>query len=211
MCCGGNHFALGFIHDRPLFEELERMADEDTRVRSELACAGELFHGYHPRMEAVHKANARRLKQIIAERGWPGRSLVGDEGATYAWMIVQHAIGDPAFQRSCLILLIEAVAHGEAPASHVAYLDDRIRTFEGRPQLYGTQFERDRNGEINPMPIEESERVNERRRAIGLDSIEDRLRMARAQAGRADAGNDFDYEQHQLEFDSWARRVGWRS
>jgi hypothetical protein len=210
MCCGGSNFALSFVHDRALFEELERMADHDNRVRAELLATGELFHGYHPRMEAVHKANARRLKQIIAERGWPGRSLVGDEGATYAWLIVQHSIGDPAFQRSCLVLLIEAVANRDAPASHVAYLEDRIRTFEGRPQLYGTQFDRDRNGQINPLPIEDPDRVNERRRAIGLDNIEDRIRMMRAQAEKEQKGPTQDYEQRQREFENWAHRVGWR-
>lgn len=210
MCCGGSDFALSFVHDRPLFEELERMVDEDNRVRSELSASGQLFRGYHPRMEAVHKANARRLKQIIEERGWPGRSLVGDEGATYAWLIAQHAISDPPFQRSCLILLMEAVAHHEAPASHVAYLEDRIRTFEGRPQIYGTQFERDRHGEINPLPIEDRARVNERRRAIGLDSIEDRTRMMRSRDKEERPGPLQDYDQQQREFEAWARRVGWR-
>jgi hypothetical protein len=210
MCTGANHWALSFVHNRELFEELERMADEDNRVRSELAATGELFKGYHPRMEAVHRANARRLKEIIAQHGWPGRTLVGDEGATYAWMIVQHAIGEPAFQRSCLILLMEAVARHEAPASHVAFLDDRIRTFEGRPQVYGTQFERDRNGQINPLPIEDPEHVNERRRAIGLDAIEDRTRMMRTQSGQEDIGPPKNYDEHQRELQQWAKRTGWR-
>lgn len=208
MCCGASAWGLSFIHNRSLFEELERMVDEDNRVRSELAAAGELFEGYHPRMEAVHRYNAARLKEIIAEHGWPGRSLVGDEGATYAWLILQHAISDPDFQRRGLDLLKAAAAHGEAPASHAAYLEDRIRTFEGRPQLYGTQFDRDRSGEISPLPIENAERVNERRRVIGLDTIEQRTRVMRAQEG--ETLPPFDYDARQREFEEWARRVGWR-
>lgn len=182
MCCGAGAWGLSFIHNRDLFEDLERMVDEDNRVRAELAAAGELSGGYHPRMEAVHRDNARRLKEIIAEHGWPGRSLVGDEGATYAWLILQHAISDPEFQRHGLELLKAAVARGDAPASHVAYLEDRIRTFEGRPQLFGTQFGFDAFGELTPLPIEDPEHVNERRRALGLDTIEHRTRAMRSQA-----------------------------
>jgi hypothetical protein len=50
-------------------------------------------------LQAVDAANTARMKRIVAERGWPGRSLVGDDGAQAAWLLVQHADHDPAFQR----------------------------------------------------------------------------------------------------------------
>ncbi len=71
------------------------MQEEDQRVRAELAADGSLFAGYHPRMEEVHKRNAAWLKQMIADYGWPGLSLVGEDGAEAAWRIAQHSIGDP--------------------------------------------------------------------------------------------------------------------
>ena len=40
--------------------ELLALAEEDHRVRTELATDGSLFRGYHPRMRAVHEANADR-------------------------------------------------------------------------------------------------------------------------------------------------------
>src|SRR6266849_3257008 len=43
-----------------------------------------------------------RMKEIIAKYGWPGRSLVGTEAATAAYLIVSHAVRDVAFQRSAL-------------------------------------------------------------------------------------------------------------
>ena len=49
-----------------------RWPREDHRVRAELAADGSLFDGYHPRMRAVHEANAERLAAILSERGWPG-------------------------------------------------------------------------------------------------------------------------------------------
>jgi len=60
-----------------LRDELIRMGDYDQTVRAELAADGSLFDGYHPRMAAVHDANAARLGEIIREHGWPTEALVG--------------------------------------------------------------------------------------------------------------------------------------
>src|SRR5262245_52329534 len=81
-----------------LGSELLEMAAEDRRMAEELSPEGSLFEGYHPRMEAIHRRNAARLAAILEEQGWPGASLVGDEAAEAAWLIAQHAIGEPDFQ-----------------------------------------------------------------------------------------------------------------
>ena len=64
-----------------LRDELFAMEADDDRVRAQLAADGSLFAGYHPDMEAVHRRNAGRLRAIVAEVGWPGRSVVGEEAA----------------------------------------------------------------------------------------------------------------------------------
>jgi len=61
----------------------------------------------------------------------------------------------------------------EFAAVHLAYLTDRILAVEGKPQIYGTQGGLDSNGVIVPRLIEDEEHVNERRKAIGLESIEE--------------------------------------
>ncbi len=53
------------------------MQARDREVRSDLLDSGELFKGYSGEMEAVHRDNAARLKEIVDEFGWPGTSLVG--------------------------------------------------------------------------------------------------------------------------------------
>jgi hypothetical protein len=125
--------------DKALRQELLALKATDIRVREELARAGELEQGYHPRMEAVHRENAARLREIIAARGWPGHGIAGEDGAEAAWLIVQHAIGDPGVMRSAIPLLEQAVEHGEAPAWQLHYLLDRVACFEGRPQPYGIE------------------------------------------------------------------------
>ena len=82
-----------------LRDELVAMAEEDQRVRAELAAEVSLFDGYHPTMQAIHDKNAVRLTEIIEQHGWPGRGLVGEDGARAAWLILQHAIGHPDLQR----------------------------------------------------------------------------------------------------------------
>jgi hypothetical protein len=160
-------------------------------------------------MEEVHVRNAARLKAIIAEHGWPGRSLVGDDGAHAAWLIAQHAIGDPPFQRMALTLLREALARGEVPPAQPAFLEDRICLFEGRPQTYGTQFEPDDEGLPRPYPVADPEHVNERRRAVGLNTLEERTRELRAgQQPEPDPEARAEYER---KYQEWLRKVGWRS
>jgi hypothetical protein len=193
-----------------LREELLAMRDEDLRVRAELLKQGALGDGYNMRMREVHERNGARLKEVIEAHGWPGRSLVGDDGSHAAWLIAQHAIGDPPFQRACATAIEESIRKGEAPLAQLAFLVDRIRYFEGKPQVYGTQFHWDENGEMNPWPIEDLERVDERRRRAGLNSIAERTREIREQAAREGDAPPKNREDYERKYQSWLRETGWR-
>jgi hypothetical protein len=192
-----------------LRDELLAMEAEDIRVRAELLAQGALGDGYNPRMREVHERNTTRLKAIIAAHGWPGRSLVGQDGSHAAWRVVQHAIGDQSFQHSCLAAIEKSVTDDEAPMAQFAFLVDRVRYFEGRPQIYGTQFDWDENGEMNPWQIEDPEHVDERRSRAGLNTIAERTREIREQAAReGDTGKD--REEQKRKYEAWLRETGWR-
>ena len=194
--------------DRKLADRLIVLAARDLETRERLAGDGSLFDGYHPEMEAVHEANARELETMIAEVGWPASRIAGDEGAEAAWLVAQHAIGLPGFQRKCLELLKAAVAAGEAPAWQMAMMADRVRTFEGRPQLYGTGFAWDDEGELSPRRIEDPERVDRRRAEVGLEPLE--MAVAKLRARDAAEPGPTDLVEHRRRMDEWVRRVGWR-
>ncbi|HTS35208.1 MAG TPA: DUF6624 domain-containing protein [Candidatus Solibacter sp.] len=156
------------IHDQLRVELLE-MKEEDLRVRQELLDSGELGGHYVPGMEAVHIKNAARLRGLISAHGWPAEDIAGKDGAEAAWLIAQHAIGEPEFQRHVLTLLRECAAAGRTPAWHAAYLEDRIALYEGRPQRFGSQWVDDpRDGRTRPAPLADPERVNELRASVGL-------------------------------------------
>jgi Family of unknown function (DUF6624) len=178
--------------------------EEDERVRAVLAADGSLFEGYHPRMDAVHRKNAARLRTIIAEHGWPGFDLVEKDGEEAAWRIVQHSIGEPDFMRSTLILLKTAVKNQQAALWQIAYLEDRIRMFEGKLQLYGTSFDWDEKGLMSPFPaIENPEQLNERREKMGLAPFE-------PASTPSDEKPPADLEARRIEMHEWAKSVGWR-
>ena len=120
----------------------------------------------------IDAENTDRLRRILSVHGWPGKSLVGEQGAHDAWLIAQHADHDPAFQREALGLLTEAVARGEARPREFAYLTDRVRVNEGREQLFGTQMRPDEKGVPVPQPVEDRERIDERRARVGLEPFD---------------------------------------
>ena len=155
-----------------LRRELLAMREEDRRVRTELANAGELGGPYVPRMEDVHIRNAARLRALISEHGWPVEDIVGKDGSEAAWLIAQHAIGEPEFQRMALSLLQAAAANRTIPAWHAAYLEDRVAMQEGRPQRFGTQWMDDpRDGLIRPWSLAEPENANALRASVGLEPL----------------------------------------
>lgn len=190
-----------------LRNQLLGMQAEDGRVRQRLAAEGKLEEGYHPLMEAVHRENAASLRQIIARYGWPGKSLAGEDGAEAAWLVLQHSIGDPDLQRGCLPLLQSAVTAGEIPAWQVAYLEDRIAYFEGRPQRYGTQLTWDDDGYTVPWNLEDPQGVDEFRRSVGLPPMVEQL-VPRAEQTPVEREQ---VRRKRASGSTWARQAGWRN
>ena len=121
---------------------------------------------------SIDVANTQRIKEIVEQIGWPTRSKVGGHASEMAWLLVQHADHDRAFQLMCLDLM-KAQSAGEVSPGNFAYLEDRVRVGEGRPQFYGTQFYGDEAGNFGPRPIEDPDHVDERRQAVGLQPLSD--------------------------------------
>ena len=152
--------------------ELGRMFEVDQAMRTVAMNGGR----WDAELDRRHTA---RLKEIVAEIGWPTRTRVGEAAAHHAWLLAQHATHDLAFQKDCLRLMGDA-APGEVSPADVAYLEDRIAMLEDRPQRYGTQFRSTASGEQEPFPIEEPEQLDDRRRAVGLGPFEDYRNLMRA-------------------------------
>ena len=144
------------------------------------------------RVLAVVHENVQWLRAVIAERGWPGRSLVGADGVDAFWLLLQHAgsgvptIGTPAnlsFQASCVPLL-ETVRTSEAHPRHLAHVVDNQRAPEGTSRR-STPYWRPpfvtKDGELVLRPPLDADTIDANRAAIGLLPL--RVDLARRRAG----------------------------
>ncbi len=182
----------------PFEKELIELADKDLTVRGALLAAGKLSGGYHPEMEKVHKANAHRLREIIDEIGFPTLSKVGEKGSNAAWLIIQHAIGEPDFMKECCTMMEENSS--DINPIHQAYLYDRIQFFQSKPQKYGTQLTAD--GKL--YPVENKETLNEERRKVNLPAL------AMADINKIPEPQDIpEIDGKDVEYMIWRKKVGW--
>jgi hypothetical protein len=179
------------------------LAARDLGLRERLINEGKLFGGYNPEMEALHIANGRILQQYIAEHGWPD----DEQESKAAWLVLVHSISMPELQKKALAMF-KSTDTG-VPAHMIAMLEDRVLALSGRKQKYGTQWDWDENGELNPQPIEDEANLDELRRSVGLDTIEERRSMMRGRAAEEGETAMDDRDQFLLERLHWMVKVGW--
>lgn len=155
--------------DLVIAEEIKRMYTEDQAMRLRSLENGGIIESEED--DTLDKRNTERIKQIVDQVGWLTIPRFGQEVSNDAWLLVQHADHDVEFQKKCLKLM-KAQPEGAVSKRNIAYLEDRTRVNEGRLQLYGTQFHGEGES-YGPRPIEDPEKVNERRAAIGMESLEE--------------------------------------
>ena len=125
------------------------------------------------RMHEVDSVNLARLIWLVDTLGFPSWDRVCAYGAHAAWLIAQHA--HPWFQYGYVKQMRRAVADTNADPSNLAYLEDRLRTGRGLPQLYGTQFAStgENNRTVWQCPTADIKNVNRRREQMLMPPLED--------------------------------------
>lgn len=132
----------------------------------------------------VDRENTTWLKEVVENRGWPTITLVGQDGAKAAWLLVQHADADPKFQRKCLDLMAK-LPKAEASQTDIVYLTDRVLLAEGKKQVYGTQFHMV-NGKLQPRPLDDEASVDKLRASVGLPPLAEYAKeMAKVYGGNS--------------------------
>ena len=82
--------------------------------------------------------------------------------------------------------------------------------FEDKPQLYGTQFDWDENGELSPNFFDDLTQVDQRRKSIGLNTLEEQTAIMRRRAKDENHSPPADFEKRKQEIEKWKKRVGWQ-
>jgi hypothetical protein len=165
------------------------MSQSDQKGRLSLIKHGITNAKYDHIMKRVDAENLRRLKRIFEKHGFPTPAMVGYDGTNAAWLLLQHADADPAWQRQWLGAVERLAKHNELSPQGYALFVDRMRANEGRKQIYGSQF-RGAKGARVLQPTVDPAHLDERRKAIGLipereyECILDAMYGSRASRGR---------------------------
>lgn len=194
---------------KSIAEKIIDLKDADLDLRDKLIRDGQLGDGYHEEMEKLHKKNTAVLNEIINRIGYPTIDKVGKKACEAAWLVIQHSIGNPSFMKKCVTLLKHASLENDVDQKQLAYLTDRIAGFEGKPQLYGTQFDWDEKGELSPNEIDDLTKVNQRRKAVGLNRLEEQIEIMRGRAIKENQSPPLDFERRKQDFEQWKKKVGW--
>ena len=151
-------------------ERLLRLDRADAPLRSRWAADGFTDAAARDSLRKLTEGGLVWLRAVVRVCGWPGHSLVGPDAAAAASRLLQHADGHLAFRKRCLTLMRRAAKAGDVPWREVAYVTDALRLAEGRPQRYGTKFERV-GTDLVPCAIEAAAKVDERREKMGLEPL----------------------------------------
>lgn len=145
------------------------MEVQDQAVRSVPGIADSMqSETFLRRMMESDAARTDSLMAIVAEHGWPGRSMVGKDGARAAFLIAQHG---ERYDREALRIM-QALPAGEVSPEDLALLEDRVRSGEGLPQRFGTQLKLSEDGQRMVFdPIENVAELDARRASVGLPPI----------------------------------------
>lgn len=194
---------------KEIAEIIVGLKNADLELRDKLIQSGLMSDGYNEEMKELHNRNANILNEIIDTIGYPTADKVGKEASEATWLIIQHSIEQPEFMKKCRKLLEQAVSENKADPIRLAYLADRIAVFEDKPQLYGTQFDWDENGELSPNNFDDLTKVNQRRKSIGLNSLEVQTNIIRKQSNFENQTPPTNFEKRKAEIEQWKKSVGW--
>lgn len=131
-------------------------------------------------------ASTAYMRALLNDYDWIDNKRFGKRVSMAAWLMVQHADDHLDLQKLALERMTPYVENGGVDKTDYAYLWDRVAVNSDKAQRYGTQptWECTPEGKLTLQPLEQPETVNQRRAAMGMDSVEQGLaEMARSVCG----------------------------
>ena len=128
------------------------------------------------KMKLIDHESAIIVSKIIDKYGWLGKDKIGSEANQTLFLGIQH-IDDIVVQNKYLPILKEAVKKGNSEPWNLAFLTDRILMNQGKKQIYGTQTIVSKDPKLSYIvPLQNPEKVDELRKEIGLEPLNDYLK-----------------------------------
>jgi hypothetical protein len=191
-----------------LRETLISMSKAESKAWLDLTKNGNRYNGVPETFDKLRIKNAEALNLIIENHGWPGVSLVGEDGEIAAFKIARNAINKPELMKEFLKTIKEAVLKGEAKKFHEACLEDCILFFQNKPQHYGMFFDWDETGKL-AVNVKNKDLANTNRKKLGLETIEEEMSNHEKLLLKEQDGKPKDIQAHIRQTHEWASKVGW--
>ncbi len=165
--------------NKPLVAQLDSIHDEDQTYRRQLDGIREKYGQQSKEMREHWKIinykdsiNLIKVKAILDKYGWLGSDVVGGQGNSTLFLVIQHA--DLKTQENYLPMMREAVKTNKADASSLALLEDRILMRNGKKQLYGSQIGfNQKENTYYVAALEDPDNVDKRRASVNLQPLAD--------------------------------------
>lgn len=124
------------------------------------------------KMRKADLSNTEIVTEILDTHGWLSAEEVGSTANSTLFLVIQHA--DHELQEKYLPMMRQAVEDGNADASRLALLEDRIALGNGQPQIYGSQIGTDNEtGQAFVFPMINPDSIDVRRASVGLGTMKD--------------------------------------
>ncbi|SKA36871.1 hypothetical protein SAMN04488128_104183 [Chitinophaga eiseniae] len=159
-----DHQLKNEVHE--MFIQDQKLAQINLRINDEKSQDTFLLQQFAPQSER----HMRRLRRILAQKGYPGEKLIGNQ--LWAWTILSHHNSiSPKYNRNDTLykalrpLLLKAIQSGELSPYDFAVIEEwRITvTSEHKDKSYGY---------LNTLTQKDVARSDQLRRDIGMRSIE---------------------------------------
>lgn len=168
--------------DKPLVAQLDSIYLDDQALRMQIQeteekTGPESIESKQLWMQIERKdsINLIKVKAILDKYGWLGPDVVGNQGSSTLFLVIQHA--NLKTQEAYLPMMRDAVKKGKAAGSNLALLEDRIEIGNGRKQIYGSQIEMDKDNKYYVSPLLDPDNVDKRRAAVGLEPMADYVKF----------------------------------
>ena len=167
--------------DKDLVAVLDKIYFDDQSTRNQIRSMEEKYGRNSEEMDAFWKTilkkdsiNLIKVSKILDERGWPNKKLIGKQGTSTLFLVLQHA--NQEAQEKYLHLIQKAVADNNLPKRQYAMFYDRLLLRRGERQVYGTQLAIN-NESKTPyvLPLKDPLNVDIRRAEMGLNTMQENL------------------------------------
>jgi hypothetical protein len=122
----------------------------------------------------VQEKSQKELELLVAAKGWPKISVVGQPAVMSAYLVAMHT--NDGSQKKYLPMIYKSCEEKELPWQRYANIYDRCLFNENKPQKYGTHTRYNEQTKSEELyPLEDESKVDEWRKELGLEPLAEYL------------------------------------